>query len=62
MNRRLVFWLARIGAGDPRALAQLDRLNAAAGGMAGAAVGAALAMIAAPAATTLLTLAGMGWR
>ncbi|WP_324694564.1 hypothetical protein [Novosphingobium sp. RL4] len=63
MSPRRVFWLLeRLASNDPRAIAQAHRLQAAAGGFAGAAIGLAFAFILLPALARVLELAGYGWR
>lgn len=62
MNRRLLLWLARIREREPRALAQLDRLQLCAAGLAGCAAGGALSLILGPAIAALLAATGNGWQ
>lgn len=63
MTRRPIFWLlARIAGNQPRAIARAHRLEAAAGGFAGVAIGMAVALIIMPAVVQALAFAGYGWR
>ncbi|WP_404480022.1 hypothetical protein [Novosphingobium sp. BL-52-GroH] len=44
-SRRLAIWLARVDAGHPRALSQLDLLQSALGGAMGSICGLAIGLI-----------------